>query len=268
VPATTLHLPFGTPEVQEVPLSDPPLANVISQVRFPREEALSERRTVDIIRKSVKRYPLSTEARGGVIQIGPNGPAFSEAAETMWRLQDKERVWQVTIAPNFLAIETKRYTSRADFCERLGEIVEAVGAVATPLIFERVGVRYTNRLSVAELDDMADLLQPEVVGLAGMPAHGGGTLIHSVTDLQFGFPDSGHVRARWARLPPNVSIDPNIEAVPEPSFLLDIDAAVDVPDDFTAERVMAAAALCAGRAYGFFRWAVTPEFLARHGAQT
>ncbi|GMV44235.1 MAG: hypothetical protein AMXMBFR64_59510 [Myxococcales bacterium] len=36
-----------------------------------------------------------------------------------WRFQEQNRGWGITLSPDFLVLETTRYTSRADFMERL-----------------------------------------------------------------------------------------------------------------------------------------------------
>ena len=266
---TTVSLPFSTDDVSEVPLKAAPLASVLAQIRFPREETLALRSSADMIRKLLEKYPIIDEERAQVITIGPSGPVMSTGGDVLFRLAEKSRKWRVTIAADFVALETTQYTSRHDFCRRLAAVADAVTKVAEPAVFTRVGVRYTNRLKDEALDRLDELVRPELAGVGSMPAHGGGSVTQVVTDMLFQFPEEdSQVHARWGLLPPGVSLDPGIEPVPVRSWVLDIDSAIGAPEDFESKAVEIAADRCARRAYVFFRWAVTDDFLASHGGPT
>jgi uncharacterized protein (TIGR04255 family) len=89
--------------------------------------------------------------------------------------------------------------------------------------------------------------------------------IHAFSDSSFRVGDDVLV-ARWGLLPARATLDPSVmDAIGEPSWLLDLDMVSQRPLAFDPDALGDMARAFATRIYTFFRWAVTDEFLRRYG---
>jgi uncharacterized protein (TIGR04255 family) len=184
-------------------------------------------------------------------------------ASTRWRFIDRSGAWTVSLAPNFVAIETTRYTSRADFFARFGEVLDRVAAHFEPSLVERVGVRYIDRIENEALEEIASLVRPEVAGVLQTPLRA--AAMHALSEHIFEV-EGARLLARWGILRANRTVDPAaIEPIEEPSWLLDLDMFKVGKQAFDRATIIGEARSYAERIYCFFRWAVTPAFLARYG---
>ena len=257
--------PLVAPPPAEVPLKNAPLVRVIAQVRFPEILAIEQRDFVAPFQEALRAtYPVLRQEQTQGLLLTPVGFTPSRP-ETAWRFSDVDDQWRVSLAPSFLAIETKRYQSRTDFLSRLRRVVELLEEHVDPKLADRTGVRYIDRITGAAVDDLASLVRPEVRGIAGTPA--ADNAMHAMSESLFTLP-SAQVLARWGRLPPGATVDPAaLEPVTEKSWILDLDMFSDGPAPFSVDRVVADAARFAERIYTIFRWAVTNDFLKRYGGK-
>jgi uncharacterized protein (TIGR04255 family) len=257
--------PLVSTPPDEVPLENAPLVRVIAQVRFPLVTAIGQQDFIVPFQEAIGgKYPVLRQEKVKGIVLG--GERISPGdAETIWRFADVEGGWRVSLAPGFLALETTNYESRSDFLTRLKEVVTALGQHVEPKLIDRLGVRYIDRISGEAMADIARLVRPEVLGIAGtaLYAHAVHVLSESMFDL-----NGERVRARWGCLPPKETVDPAaIEATDTASWILDIDMFSSKSMPFTVDRVISDAARFAERIYTFFRWAVTANFLQRYGGK-
>ena len=151
----------------EVPLSEAPLVRVIAQVRFPLIVSVEQRGFIGAFQEAIRpTYPVLREERTQGVVFGPEGmaPARSQVA---WRFADGEDGWRVSLAPDFIALETTAYTSRDDFLGRLSTVLEAFTEHIGSKIAERVGVRYIDRVTGEAVGQIRDLVRPEVLGVIG-----------------------------------------------------------------------------------------------------
>jgi uncharacterized protein (TIGR04255 family) len=176
----------------------------------------------------------------------------------------------VTLAPDFLALETERYTSRDDFMGRLERVLTALTRHIDPRLIDRLGVRYIDQVVGDDLEDLPQLVQPAICGVLGTPlkAQAQHALAEAVFELS---EEAGFVSTRWGLLPAHSTVDPAaLSAIDVRSWILDLDAfqtfeSATQPLDVAATVVQARR--LAERIYSLFRWAVTDEFLRRHGGQ-
>ncbi len=184
----------------------------------------------------------------------------------LWRFWDVERNWQVTLAENFVSLACSDYSDRADFLFRLAEALEAAEEHVRPVLTSRVGVRYTDRLSGPEkLEQLPEFVRSELLGLAGADL-GEGEAVGQLTQAEFST-DRVNLRGRWGLLPPGETHDMSIEAIKSPSWVLDLDAYTEITSPFDSRFCAAEAERYVGIVYTFFRWAVSDQFLAAHGAE-
>jgi uncharacterized protein (TIGR04255 family) len=253
----------------EVPLKEAPLVRVIAQVRFPTILSIGESSFVASFQEKIRlQYPTLHPEQMRSLMVGSQGVEFA-APNMVWRFIDRSGNWRVSLASNFVVFETTDYTSRANFLERLKEILTAIDASIKPQFPERLGLRYIARLKGQDIDNITNLVRPEVSGIL---APGMATYTQQATsDFLFTLPDQlSQIYARWGRLPANTTTDPGaIEPIAEPSWILDLDMFMPFTESstFDVEPIMVHANRFAERLYTFFRWSVTDDFLRRFGGE-
>lgn len=255
--------PFAASAPSEVPLSPAPLVRVLAQLRFPAVTSLARAEFIAPFQESLRsKYPVLRVEQGPNVVF--NGAPLPLGAGPTWRLHDKSDTWRVSLAQDFVAIETTSYASRADFYSRWEQVLTAVRTVTELPIYDRQGVRYINRLSGDDLGELPKLVRPEVLGIAS--TRFGATLVHSLSETHFQ-QDTVNLTARWGILPANATTDPGIAPLSEPGWILDLDMFSSGSKDFEVASAVAEAKQFAERIYTFFRWVVTEELLRRRGAK-
>jgi uncharacterized protein (TIGR04255 family) len=254
--------PFGGP-VDDVPLRDAPLVRVLAQVRFPEIASVAQADFVGPFQQKLKhRYPILRKQQEIGFLLTPGGAAPTPQSGFIWRFADMEADWQVSLAPTFLSVETKTYKGQAEFVERLSEALAALSEVGAPLIIDRFGLRYVNRLPSEDVGSLRRLLRREVLGVVSEHDFASPVeLLHMITESRFELKNRGILHARWGFLPPRASIDPTLEAVAEPTWILDFDMGSQGAKEFDVGGILAMAREFHDVIYRFFRWSVTDEFL-------
>lgn len=257
--------PLFAPPPAEVPLKNAPLVRVLAQVRFPEVLSVEQRDFVAPIQESLRAaYPVLREEQLQGLMLGPAGLTQARP-QTAWRFSDVAGHWHVSLTPGFVALESTKYQSRADFLARLRAVVEVVEEHVEPKLIDRLGVRYIDRIAGPAVADLADLIRPEVRGIAGSGFDA--TAMHAMSESLFKLPQA-NLLARWGLLPPGTTVDPAaLEPVDEKSWILDLDMFSDAAMPFSTDRVVADAEKFAERIYTVFRWAVTDAFLKRYGGK-
>jgi uncharacterized protein (TIGR04255 family) len=254
----------------DVPLENPPIARVIGQLRFGALSALQPGNPVPqaFISALASNYPYTDHGAGTVLQftVGEAGVQQSPYG-FVWRMYSADRSTVVALTESTLALETTQYHGRKAFCADLHEVVSALlAAVPAPPAFSRLGLRYTNRLASPESNQLQNMVQRELLGVFGAVHGGSAHVAHSLAQTLFTFDDSdGQLLAQWGYLPGGASIDPSMQAIDQPSWLLDMDAFTNLDGVLSADTIGSMAKDCAERAYTFFRWAVTDDYLRAFG---
>lgn len=262
------EIPWVVNPPAEVPLATAPLVRVLAQVRFPLIASVDKQDFIAPFQEALRReYPVLRPEQSRGVVLGPTGVVDTRTNNT-WRFQDSKGAWRVSVASEFLALETTKYTSRDDFLERLQRVLAALRDHIDPQVIDRIGIRYIDRVAGEEnLRDLPDLIRPEVAGVMATPlaAHTRQALSENIFVLPG---DGGQLLARWGLLPSQGTVDPGaVEPIDEQSWLLDTDAFMAGTRDFDVDVVMEQARELAKSVYGFFRWVVTDEFLKRYGGK-
>lgn len=266
---TVVDVPFGAP-VPEVALPRAPLVFVVAQVRFERVASISSESFIGGFQEAIRGvYPVMRREQQTGVLIGPSGPAVQTESGTAWRFDERPERWQVTLAPDFVALSTTRYKRRRDLIDRLRAVVTAAQDHLQVRFCDRLGVRYIDRVTDDELlGRLAELVRPEVLGTTGVdPAEAGVQQVHTFSDSTYRMPEGADLHARWGLLPPQTTFDPSVEPADALSWVLDLDAYTTQQEAFDPTAVTARAEALCERVYRFFRWAVTDAFLAAHGGQ-
>lgn len=262
-----MQSPFGDEPITEVPLPGAPLARVLAQVRFPRLSSMVGDNDLALQFAAAVRddYPLFEEQRETTVVVTSEGVRSAPDDGRVWRLRSADEAWQVSFGETFMAVDTASYQSRDDFVARLASAVENFVEVVAPPFMERLGVRYINRIDDAPtLARLSQLVRPEVLGGVAVPLPGV-ALIHSMSESLYVLDASHRLQARWGLLPPGAVLDASTPPLPDPSWVLDVDSYREMRFGVDSTTVADAARTLADRAYRFFRWAVTGDFLSRYG---
>jgi len=134
-----------------------------------------------------------------------------------------------------------------------------------PVQLDRVGVRYIDRITGDAVDDLVNLVRPEVRGITGTIASAHAA--HALSESMFDLPGS-RVLARWGCLPPGSTVDPAaIEPAKEKSWILDLDMFSAAPMPFAVEPVVAEGPAIRREDLHRLPWAVTDDFLRKYGGE-
>jgi uncharacterized protein (TIGR04255 family) len=259
--------PFGEEEVEEVHLPRAPLVRALAQVRFPKMLSLATEAGVGEVQEALRHaYPILNQEKTMGVLITPNGVAPSpQETEAVWRLQSKDSTWTVSLGTTFVALDTNAYVSRDDFCCRLEEVLQVIARTVEPVVAERVGLRYTDRLDEPEqLRSLQELVRPEILGGYAVALPEGVSLGHTLCESSYTL-EGGQLIARWGVLPAGAVIDPGVPPVSRQSWILDLDVFRVARVDFDVAELDATIRRFADQAYRFFRWAVTDDLLRRAG---
>ncbi len=257
--------PLAGPPPKEVPLPNAPLVRVIAQVRFSSILSVQRSEFISAFQEAIRpRYPLLRREQAQGILLGPQGAAPPER-QVAWRFAGADGAWRVSLTPEFVALETKAYSSRGDFLERMQAILEAASEHLQPALAQRVGLRYIDRMTGDELADIPYLVRSEMLGIVNTSLFSHAK--HLFSDALLEVPGTSEkIRARWGHIPAHATVDPNaIEPIPEKSWILDIDMFSHESRPFEPGSLTQNLRRFAERIYTVFRWAVTEEFLRRYG---
>jgi len=260
-----LDSPFDQRDIEEVPLHSAPLALVLTQIRHPSLVVLSgeagEETAVRFARALADEYPILDHVRETELTITPNGVTESPGHNVIWRLRSTDG-WRVSFSTQFVALDTRDYRGRTDFCDRFDRLVSVYAEILRPPYVERLGLRYFNRIDDASLlRRLPDLVRPEVLGPSAVRCPAGTTLQHALTQVLYQSETGAALKAQWGNLPPGAVIDPAVETSSKASWILDIDSFSTSQTTFEREVLVTAIRGLADQAYRHFRWAVTPAYL-------
>lgn len=252
---------------QEVHLKNAPLVRVIAQMRFSPILSIEKKDLVSSFQEAIReKYPTLKPEQTQNLIFSPQGLVKSEPQIT-WRFIDLTNSWRVSLASNFLALETTAYSSRSDFLQRLEKVVIALHQTFNLTTIERFGLRYIDRLVGQDIENLSSFFRSEMTGL--MSSELRDDIQQTINESVFNIDNQGrHIIARWGLVPPNQTFDPDaIEPIAQKSWILDLDMSLSKEREFSTLTVMEEAKQFSERLYTFFRWAVTDEFLNHFGGE-
>jgi uncharacterized protein (TIGR04255 family) len=256
-------LPFSFDVVpEEVHLKEAPLIRVLCQIRYSATPELVEAEAERALAEAVAAdYPVRGSVQGVTIQFGEQPVGVQELYRTY---EDVAGQWKVTVAPEFVALETSNYEKRDDFLSRLSRVLQAIDEVRRPPQVQRVGIRYTDR--VENPSDLTSMVNPALLGW--LPnLNDDSVLEHQIVQVLLRHPATGHaLQVRSLCLPPGVIFDGTIPPVDTSSWVLDVDAYDEHLATFDVQALSATARALAERSYQVFYWSVSDAFRDRYRA--
>ena len=264
-----MNIPLIGPAPTEILLTNPPLVQVIAQVRFSPIFSIEEKRFIASFQEAIReQYPGSREEQNHNVILGSD-KAFHTRSEIIWRFYDVSGFWHITLAPSFLALETTKYTNRNNFLQRFSLVLKALKKHINPYFITRLGVRYIDRIFEEKIKILPLLIRSEVLGILGLGTPFTEYIQHSISENMFMLPDNaGQLNAHWGLIPANETIDSKtIKAIDKLSWILDLDAFQTKKRTLEVDVILKQTRYFAERIYSVFRWAVTDEFLRQYGGK-
>lgn len=254
----------------EVPLKNAPLVRAIAQVRFPPILSIEKQEFVGSFQEAIReKYPILEPVQTQNVIFNTDGIVVNPPTlQTTWCFWNVDRTWRISLASSAVSIETTKYTSRSDFLARLKSLLVTLQDSFNLSQVDRLGLRYIDQVVGQNLQDISLLIRPEMAGIicSDLQEH-----IHQVLHESLFLLPSGEsqIAARWGVMSAYSTFDPYaIEAIPERSWILDLDISAVKTQEFSVESLMQQAHNFTERLYTFFRWVVTDEFLQRYGGES
>ncbi|WP_371398792.1 TIGR04255 family protein [Marinovum algicola] len=258
--------PFFGDVPGSVHLPKTPLTGVLVQMRFPEVLSISKPAFVADFQEAIRQaYPQHVKEDGFQLSFGPDGPQHSSIPT--WRFLDAARKWRVTLTTDFLSLETRAYSSRDDFADRTSKLAAALQSAISPGYLTRLGVRYVDRIHGEQFANLKEFVRPEIMGIFNTTLQN--RIDRTISEVH-AETDCGKLSSRWGYMPANQTHEPSLmPAIAVPSWFLDIDTYQDFkePIEFNPEDVRERTMQLATRSHGFFRWAVSDDFLRSYGGE-
>ncbi len=168
------------PEYPRIELREPPLELVVCQVQFPPVFALTTQPPSDFQTLVAKEYPIGGQVEDVMELQAATGQKFATRLGGAWSFQDKDSLWTVTLNPNFLALEAKRYRNFAEFKSRFASVLGHARSVYPIELRTRLGLRYVDRLSQRKHpklpEDFASRTNAQIIPLRELASAEGPTM--------------------------------------------------------------------------------------------
>lgn len=258
--------PFGA-QVKSIQLASDAIVSTVAQVRFAPVLRIGEQAFVAPFQDAIRtHYPLAQKEIQQQVAPGAEGDLVI-AESVVWRFTDLTDSWQVTLSEEFVALSCSDYSNRTDFMARFRQVLEAIADHIKPVVSVRIGIRYIDRIDDAVLiDQLPNMVRPALLGFAGTSL--GSALLESQLAQADFVVDGVSFRGRWGQLPAGATHEPTVVPTANPSWLLDLDAFTGSMVPFDANGCAQETERYAAIIYGFFRWAVSDQFLEAHGAES
>lgn len=143
-------MPIDFPAAVEIPLSSPPLDEVVCQVRYPPILRISQEEPAHFQELIRKRFPEFDKQQPLQIKLAPPGNSSESSVELrpiIYQFTNAANKSQAVLSSTFYAVSTTKYNSWRSFLEDLKTVHEAVINTYQPAYATRVGLRYINRLT-------------------------------------------------------------------------------------------------------------------------
>lgn len=261
------HL-IAAEEPTEVYLSRAPLARVLAQLRFEQLAVLNSARVTDSLTDALSSLYPFMETSAEINMVIAQGQVAPQATPTtVWKFRSADKAATVSLSNGSLAFETTNYRGRSAFCRDLIQLASTFEEAIHVPNYTRLGIRYTNRVSEVEvIGNLAEMVRREVLGISGASFDEATTLQHALSQASLATSNGDGLLAQWGIMPPGGTFDPSLPALTAKSWVLDIDAFYANQEiHSTAKEIERHSHRLASRAYSFFRWAVTEDFLTHFG---
>ncbi len=164
-----IETPF--PHAERRDLAEPPIELILAQIRFPTlAELYSNEGYVKFATAIRAEYAKATPLHEVGLEIVQGRPK-EIAATPVWKFEDIQGLWTLTLTPDFLALEVRRYQRFSEFRARFASVWQRLVELHGIGNRTRLGLRYIDRFAtdkphkVQLPDNWFDHLRPEVFPL-------------------------------------------------------------------------------------------------------
>ena len=158
------------PPKPDVQLENSPLVEVVCQVRFPPILRIAGEEPSEFQELIRVEFPIVELEHGLLVRFpgpGVKSPPTAEPQSRTFRFRTADEQTAISLAVDFFALSTNRYTHWENFALPLRLVDDSVQRVYKPAYATRIGLRFINRLTpentgCGTLAEMFDLLRPEL----------------------------------------------------------------------------------------------------------
>jgi len=250
--------------LDDVILEPSPLESVITQLTFPVALSLM---TPDVMAKVQgllqDDFPVLRQEQSMNLTVSTGGEPKQEVTSYM-RFHSPDHARHVSLGSAFLAYDSTQYGSRDAYLGEFQAIFEKLASLDVIRHIDRLGLRYVNRLTGGDVseDGLKRAVAPEALGIMALSESLVSTAkiqaaqAHVVMQLE-----DITIQARWGHCPAGQSYSPGVRPVDDSSWLVDIDCFVMPGDALTVDQVARTLGACSEKAYAFFRWVMSDDFV-------
>ncbi len=171
-------MPIALPPFSQDHLGQSPLQEVVCQLRFSPILRIGAEQPVDFQERIRGSYPRLAEERGVELATSGSESFATKSLEPTWQFKSSDNLWTASLTSTFVALKTTGYVDIEDFLKRLAEVKGAFEDIYVPPFYTRIGLRYVNRLILAESDGepvpWEDYLNKHLAGVFSDPVLSGG----------------------------------------------------------------------------------------------
>ncbi len=163
-------MPFSFPTVEDRPLANPPLREVVCQVRFERILRISSQEPTELQEEIRRRFPVFAVDHRLRVEKENSGGVELAREPRIYRFRDADRTKMFSLSENFFALSTEDYEHWSAFADDLKYVFDATQKVYSIPYATRIGLRYINFIdrSFASTDDIQhifSLITPELTSM-------------------------------------------------------------------------------------------------------
>ncbi len=262
---STANIPLA-PRFQ---LENHQLALVLCQIRFSPVLRIRQDDAVIAFQEAIRQvYPRYVKQEGMALLLTPAGIQQQAAPAAQHRFDDSDGLFTAILSPEFVALETNRYTDIDDFVARVVALAETVEQHYSPAEIQRVGFRFINELRLSAPDpktEMCEAITPVLLGAAGSD-----DLVGAVAGaqqiLELAGDDSRMLVRHGLHLQGGTTVDQlTLQSQPrpehaEPFYLLDIDAYAERSVRYSVDGIETTLREFNDDIRSFFAWGVREEY--------
>jgi uncharacterized protein (TIGR04255 family) len=228
------------PQPDRTLLAVPPLVVTLIQVKFEVHDEIATPGVGSRLLERAQRLelPAMTQIHHQQVVISTTPAEVQQAPRQPagWQFTSKDQVMTLTVLTDQMTLETRAYRGWDAFAAAWAIAVDMLAEVVRPELRTRVGLRYVNRVTPAEVTTAADLQRADLVEASFLGPAVGSALSQYVTATEgrvaLSFPDGADALVQHGVVTENGA----------QAFVLDIDCFRTQATRFSPEDVAAASA--------------------------
>lgn len=247
------------PDYGEIPLENPPIKEVVCQVRFPPILRIAKDQPIEFQEQVRSQFPNLEFGQEILVQLSPfsTSPTPTASGPRLYHFKTLDDAYVATLAPNFFALSTKIYSHWSDFLSHLSFLASVAISVYDIHVATRIGLRYINQFTpentgVQDISQLWEFLRRELRGYWRTDAWD--DPVETLSQLILPNENQEHLAMRFGYL-----------SKEDTNCLLDLDYFVEGHLDLTERSLLSYCERSHRIIYSAFRWAVPVEKLVVFG---